>query len=115
MAAIRTGRQLLGACRDGESPGRDPRTDTDDEVEAKLERTVAQLIDDDGNGCSRICVHWSGGTLVRSGLQEEAFAAWRRFFEALAEEHPLVLVFEDVQWADDGLLDFIEHLADWVA
>jgi predicted ATPase len=25
-----------------------------------------------------------------------------------------VLVFEDVQWADDGLLDFIEHLADWV-
>src|SRR5205823_14021899 len=45
----------------------------------------------------------------------EAFAAWRRFFEALAEQHPLVLVFEDIQWADDGLLDFIEHLADWVS
>src|SRR5207248_403888 len=46
--------------------------------------------------------------------QEEAFVAWRRFFEALAEEHAVVLVFEDIQWADDGLLDFIEHLADWV-
>ena len=48
-----------------------------------------------------------------SGSQEEAFTAWRRFFEALAEQHPLVLVFEDIQWADDGLLDFIEHLVDW--
>jgi hypothetical protein len=49
-----------------------------------------------------------------AGSQEEAFTAWRRFFEALAEQYTLVLVFEDIQWADDGLLDFIEHLADWV-
>ncbi len=35
----------------------------------------------------------------------EAFAAWRRFFEELAAQRPLVLVFEDLQWADDGLLD----------
>ena len=44
----------------------------------------------------------------------EAFAAWRRFFEALAEERPLILVFEDLHWADDGLLDFVDHLVDWV-
>ncbi|CAN5165693.1 hypothetical protein BH20ACT13_BH20ACT13_05930 [soil metagenome] len=44
----------------------------------------------------------------------EAFAAWRRFFEALAEERPLVLVFEDLHWADDGLLDFVDHLVDWL-
>ncbi len=43
----------------------------------------------------------------------EAFAAWRRFLEALAEQRPLVLVFEDLHWADDGLLDFVDHLADW--
>ena len=43
----------------------------------------------------------------------EAFAAWRRFFEALAERSPLVLVFEDLHWADDGLLDFVDHLVDW--
>jgi class 3 adenylate cyclase/tetratricopeptide (TPR) repeat protein len=46
--------------------------------------------------------------------RDEAFAAWRRLFEALAAWGPLVLVFEDLHWADEGLLDFIEHLADWV-
>ena len=43
----------------------------------------------------------------------EAFAAWRHFVEALAESRPLVLVFEDLHWADDGLLDFVDYLADW--
>jgi len=43
----------------------------------------------------------------------ESFAAWRRFFEALAERRPLVLVFEDLHWADEGLLDFVDHLVDW--
>jgi class 3 adenylate cyclase/tetratricopeptide (TPR) repeat protein len=45
----------------------------------------------------------------------ESFAAWRRFFEGLAELDPVVLVFEDLHWADDGLLDFIDHLVDWAA
>jgi class 3 adenylate cyclase/tetratricopeptide (TPR) repeat protein len=45
--------------------------------------------------------------------RDEAFAAWRRYFEALAEPAPLVLVFEDLHWADEGLLDFIDHVADW--
>jgi class 3 adenylate cyclase/tetratricopeptide (TPR) repeat protein len=45
--------------------------------------------------------------------RDEAFAAWRRYFEALAERGPLVLVFEDLHCADDGLLDFIDHVADW--
>jgi class 3 adenylate cyclase/tetratricopeptide (TPR) repeat protein len=47
-------------------------------------------------------------------MPTDAFAAWRRYFEALAEQHPLVLVFEDLHWADDGLLDFADHLAEWV-
>src|SRR3954464_4457558 len=45
--------------------------------------------------------------------REEAFAAWRRLLEAAAEQRPLGLVFEDLHWADDGLLDFVDHLADW--
>ena len=46
--------------------------------------------------------------------RDESFTAWRRFWESLAERHPLVLVFEDVRiWADEGLLDFVEHLAEW--
>ncbi len=43
----------------------------------------------------------------------ESFAAWRRFFEGLAELDPLVLVFEDLHWADEGLLEFVDHLVDW--
>ena len=46
------------------------------------------------------------------GSRVEAFAAWRRFLEALAETGPTVLVFEDIHWADDALLDFIELLAE---
>jgi predicted ATPase/class 3 adenylate cyclase len=45
----------------------------------------------------------------------EAFTAWRRYLEALAEQRPLVLVFEDLHWADDGLLDFVDHLAEWAS
>jgi class 3 adenylate cyclase/tetratricopeptide (TPR) repeat protein len=45
--------------------------------------------------------------------RDEAFSAWRRYIEALSERAPLVLVFEDLHWADEGLLDFIEHVADW--
>ncbi|HEY3522311.1 MAG TPA: AAA family ATPase [Candidatus Limnocylindrales bacterium] len=47
--------------------------------------------------------------------REEAFAAWRRFFEGMAERRPLILVFEDLHWADDGLLDFVDHLVDWAS
>jgi len=47
------------------------------------------------------------------GGREELFAAWRTFFERLATDGTVVMVFEDLHWADDGLLDFIEHLLDW--
>jgi class 3 adenylate cyclase len=42
----------------------------------------------------------------------ELFAAWRTFLEQVAEASPTVLVFEDVHWADDAMLAFLEHLAD---
>jgi len=45
--------------------------------------------------------------------REEAFSAWRRFLEGLGSARPLVLVFEDVHWADPALLAFIEHLVEW--
>jgi class 3 adenylate cyclase/tetratricopeptide (TPR) repeat protein len=55
-----------------------------------------------------------GGETPDGGeLQSESFVAWRRYVEGLAEQHPLVLVFEDLHWADDGLLDFVDHLAEW--
>ena len=48
-----------------------------------------------------------------SGGREELFAAWRTFFERIAASGTVALVFEDLQWSDDGLLDFIEQLLDW--
>ena len=45
--------------------------------------------------------------------REDLFAAWRLFFERLADVYPTVLVFEDMQWADASLLDFIEYLLEW--
>jgi class 3 adenylate cyclase/tetratricopeptide (TPR) repeat protein len=48
-----------------------------------------------------------------SGDQENLFSAWRVLFERLAERDPVVLVFEDMQWADEGLLDFLDYLLDW--
>jgi class 3 adenylate cyclase len=45
--------------------------------------------------------------------REELFAGWRLFFERLAAESPVVLLVEDAQYADSGLLDFLDHLVDW--
>ena len=47
-----------------------------------------------------------------SAEREELFTAWRRYLEQIAEERPTVLVFEDLHWADDAMLAFLEHLAD---
>ena len=46
--------------------------------------------------------------------REELFAGWRLFFERLAAEDPVVLLVEDAQYADAGLLDFLDYLMDWV-
>jgi class 3 adenylate cyclase len=51
-----------------------------------------------------------GGSSIDS---DELFAAWRTFFERLAESAPVVMVFEDAHQADAGLLAFIDHLIEW--
>ena len=48
-----------------------------------------------------------------AGDRQELFAAWRLFFERLADSNPTVLAFEDMQWADTSLLDFVEYLLEW--
>jgi class 3 adenylate cyclase/tetratricopeptide (TPR) repeat protein len=61
--------------------------------------------------------------LVGQGVESElggdrrgqAFAAWRRFLEALADHRPLVLVIEDLHWADESMLDFVDELVEWVS
>jgi class 3 adenylate cyclase/tetratricopeptide (TPR) repeat protein len=48
-----------------------------------------------------------------AGGRDELFRAWRTFFERLASTGTVMLLFEDLQWADAGLLDFIDHLLEW--
>jgi class 3 adenylate cyclase/tetratricopeptide (TPR) repeat protein len=87
----------------------------------KLRTAVAAVISDPSDvqwveGHLRPLVGLSAGDAERGGeRQSETFTAWRRFFEALAERRPLVLVFEDLQWADSNLLDFVEYLIDWAS
>jgi predicted ATPase len=45
----------------------------------------------------------------------DLFSSWRLLFEQLAERDPVVMLFEDLQWADQGLLDFIQHLCEWAS
>ena len=90
--------------------------DVPDTVARKLRESVALAVDEHERD-------WVAGHLEPLlGLsddaaldRQEAFAAWRRYLEGLAEQQPLVLVFEDLHWADDGLLDFVDHLAEWAS
>ncbi len=48
------------------------------------------------------------------GSVEETFWALRRFVEMLASGQPLVIILDDLQWADTLLIDFVQHLVEWV-
>ena len=82
---------------------------------AKLHRTVAEHVP---NQRERRLVEPRLAHLLR--LEErpgadraDLFSGWRLFFERLAEVNPVILAFEDLQWADSGLLEFIGYLLDW--
>ncbi|WP_183518654.1 nuclear transport factor 2 family protein [Mycolicibacterium sp. BK634] len=76
--------------------------DLDDDISA----TIAER--------DRILRDLTGMTAGVAGSVEEAFWALRRYVEILATHRPLVLLVDDIQWADTLLLDFVEHLVEWV-
>ncbi len=91
-------------------------TDTPEEAERKLAEAVSALGADDSERMLenlRPLVGIVAEGEVGGDKRAERFAAWRQFFEALADQRPAVLVFEDLHWADDDLLDFVDHLVDW--
>ncbi len=93
-------------------------SDDRDEAAAKLEQAVTTLFDDASERewlTSRIAPLVGAGADSGAVGRDEVFAAWRRFLEAMAARRPFVLVMEDVHWADEALLDFLEHLLDWAA
>ena len=87
------------------------------QIEDKLATTLATLFDDETDRvfvAARLApllgLPSTGAELPRA----ELFAGWRRFFEGLARRQPVLLLVEDLHDADEGLLDFLEHLVDWV-
>ena len=91
-------------------------SDSPAQAHDKLRETVEDAIDDSGERswvADRLAPLVGAQEAVAGVGREEAFAAWRRFLEALASDRPLVLVIEDLHWADAALLDFVEHLLDW--
>jgi class 3 adenylate cyclase/tetratricopeptide (TPR) repeat protein len=95
--------------------GRVGLLETDDEAttRAKVSQTVAQHVSDPDER------RWIESALlallgIESGADAaQLFGAWRTFFERLAASQPVVMIFEDLHFADSGLLDFIDHLIDW--
>ncbi len=83
-------------------------TDDNAAVEMKLE---AVLPDGEDRAWFRQRLRALLGLEAPQADREENFTAWLRFIEGLAAARPTVLVFEDLHWADEALLAFIEHLA----
>ena len=100
----------------------------------EMVRRRARLVESDDEATTRERVHvvvgefidapdrdWVEGALLTllglapppPGGRDALFAAWRTFFERIAAASPTVLIFEDLHWADDGTIDFIDHLLEW--
>jgi class 3 adenylate cyclase/DNA-binding SARP family transcriptional activator len=53
------------------------------------------------------------GLAEASGSADEGFSAFRKLLESLAQRQPLVLILDDLNWAESMLLDLVEHVAEW--
>ena len=91
--------------------------ETDDEstTRERIRTTVAEFVpaDEDRRWVEPALLTLLGLEPAPAGGRDVLFAAWRIFFERIAERSTTVLLFEDLQWADSGLLDFIEQLLEW--
>jgi class 3 adenylate cyclase/tetratricopeptide (TPR) repeat protein len=85
--------------------------DTAEVASKKADAAVRELFGDEGVTPQLRALVGAGDT--RRMSREDLFEAWRRFLERMAARYPLALVLDDLHWADEGLLDFVEHVADW--
>ena len=86
-----------------------------DSALAKLQAALAEHIPDadERSWLEPRLAHLLGLAERTAPDREDLFSGWRLFFERLAERNPTVLVFEDLQWADTSLLDFVDYLLEW--
>jgi class 3 adenylate cyclase len=102
-------RQRLGIAED----------DPIDVAGAKLNEGVAQFVaererDYVGARLARLLAAETPGERGTTLSREELFAGWRLFIEGMAAVGPVVLLIENAQHADENLLDFLDHLIDWI-
>ena len=90
-------------------------TDDDETTRARIADVVTEYIPDeaDRRWVEPALLTLLGLEPAPAGGRDVLFAAWRIFFERIALKGTVVLLFEDLQWADSGLLDFIDHVMDW--
>jgi class 3 adenylate cyclase/tetratricopeptide (TPR) repeat protein len=92
-------------------------TESEDAVSSrsKLSATVVEFVTDpeERRWVEPRLAHLLGLAEAPPGDRQELFSAWRTFFERIAAFAPTVMVFEDLQWADPGLVDFIESILEW--
>ena len=90
-------------------------SDDEETTRRRIHETVLEFIPDAGD---REWVEPALLTLLGlepapAGGRDVLFAAWRTFFERIATKGTTVMLFEDLQWADGGQLDFIDHVMEW--
>ena len=90
-------------------------TDDPETTRRKVAESVAQYVPDETERrwIEPALLALLGAADAPPGGRDELFRAWRTFFERIAANSTVALVFEDLQWADPGLLDFIDHLLEW--
>jgi tetratricopeptide (TPR) repeat protein len=91
-------------------------SDTSDEARSKVRAAVEALVEDETDRdwfTTRIAPLTGAQTSNEAVSREESFSAWQRFLESIAAERPIAVVIEDLHWADDALVEFLDHLVDW--
>jgi class 3 adenylate cyclase/tetratricopeptide (TPR) repeat protein len=92
-------------------------TDSPEEADARL-RAAVELVVEEAAERDWITGQLAGLVGSRPGSsasadKTETFSAWRAYLEAMAAFRPLILVIEDLHWADDAMIEFVEYLGDW--
>jgi class 3 adenylate cyclase/tetratricopeptide (TPR) repeat protein len=92
-------------------------SDSPDVAAEKLGTSVDSVVPDDDDQAwikARLAPLVGASSTGGGGAEkEESFTAWLRFLEGIAARNPFVVVFEDLHWADESLLEFIEHVVEW--
>jgi class 3 adenylate cyclase/tetratricopeptide (TPR) repeat protein len=83
-----------------------------DDPPAAARDKLSAIVDDDGAVAERVASAF--GLSDQQFLVDEVFWAVRTLLESLARRRPLVVVFDDIHWAEPTFLELIEHLVDTV-